>query len=175
MVPGARALSRSWIGLTIKPLIRYGSGVSASRPHELSAIRHSGPYTRRIEQLACRALSRNIHPPLSPRVYRFRWRTALRHSHPSPPKEVLGRKLAREHKSFNESSVSSQRVGNNGRSPHSVPPANSIGTRPGLDPAVESTPAPGQRRFLRAAPGGVRCTISAPPAPSPPGCGRPCR
>jgi hypothetical protein len=35
------SLRRSWIGLTIKRLIGYGSGVSASRRQDISAKRHS--------------------------------------------------------------------------------------------------------------------------------------
>ena len=38
-VPALTRLRGSWIGLRMKPPIGYGSGVSASRPHDLPATR----------------------------------------------------------------------------------------------------------------------------------------
>ena len=37
---GAHALRRGWIGVTMKPLIGYGSDVSARVLHDLPAMRH---------------------------------------------------------------------------------------------------------------------------------------
>jgi len=65
MVTGARALRRSRIGLTIKPLIRYGSGVSASNPHDLSVDKtftrtcsHLGPWS--VDGASARGLAPHV-------------------------------------------------------------------------------------------------------------------
>ena len=46
---GADALRRTWIGLTMKPLIRYGSGVSASRPAQFVEYHHDRAPRRNLK------------------------------------------------------------------------------------------------------------------------------